>query len=104
MHIALLTPIVVIGILSLLVLAKLLVLAIQQGISLSFLLALFFQGRPVSMLCRVKQEMESWGLKVEMQEVLEAWETGMENGSFTGNDVEEALRERILRTRTGRTE
>lgn len=95
-------PVAIIGVLSLLALIRLALLALRHRVPLGLLLNIFFKGLPVVMLCRVKGEMEEWGLKIEMQEILDVYLRRQASGGRGFAGSEEDLRAEVIRARTGR--
>lgn len=104
MKTALLLPIVAIGLLSLAVLVRLVLLARRQKVAVGLLLNMAFQGYPVALLCKVKGDMEAWGLIIEMQEILDVYQRRLAHGGKTYAAMEEDLRQGVIKARTGRGE
>ncbi|MFN7972407.1 MAG: hypothetical protein U0166_08670 [Acidobacteriota bacterium] len=92
----LLFPVAIIGVLSTIVLVKLAYIAAHDRIPLGLLLNMAFRGLPVGLLCRVKREMEEWGLKIEMREILDAYIRRLGQGGRTYAAMENELRQAII--------
>lgn len=100
----LLLPVAVIGLLSLAVLIRLMLLAHKHKVPVGLLLNMAFQGYPIALLCKVKGDMEAWGLIIEMHEVLAIYDQRLSHGGKTYAAMEEDLRQGVIRARTGRGE
>lgn len=95
-------PFAIIGLLSLAVLGKLTFLAVKHRVSLAALLELFFRGLPVGLLCKVKGEMEEWGLIIEMDEIVREYLHRHAQGGRTYAAMADEIRAAVIKARTGR--
>ncbi len=95
-------PVAVIGILSLLALARLGYVAVRHRVPFGLLMNMFLHGMPIGLMCRVKRSMEEWGLKIDMQEIVDAYLRRLQEGDRTYAAQEEELRQTVIKVRTGR--